>query len=178
MGISSIARASPRRGERFLLLLSPCRGDLHCYRWGPTERTHDSPESPSPSLPSNMLEISFVVVHIASDLHAMLLSATRLGSVIGTFPSRPLRSDWLIRLANLSQNLWRTHGALSTQKKHTFSQCKLENYFLVAVALPQQRAANISDWKRFMLIDGAFWGCDLEGLKKSLRAGDFIKKIF
>lgn len=29
-----------------------------------------------------------------------------------------------------------------------------------------------------MLIDGAFWGCDLEGLKKSLRAGDFIKKIF
>lgn len=29
-----------------------------------------------------------------------------------------------------------------------------------------------------MLIDGAFWGCDLEGLKKSLRAGDFIRKNF
>lgn len=63
-------------GWEVLLLLSPCRGDLHCYRWGGSaECTHDSPESLSHSLPSNMLDISFVVVHIASDLRGMPSSA-------------------------------------------------------------------------------------------------------
>lgn len=80
MGTSGIACSSLWRGEGVSLVLSPCCGDLHCYRWGPTKCTHDSREPLSSSLPSNMAEISFVVAHIASDLCMTALSATRFGA--------------------------------------------------------------------------------------------------
>lgn len=76
MGTSSIARSSPRQGERFCCF---CRHDAVTFTatdgGGSAECTHDSPESVPHSLPSNMLDISFVVVHIASDLRGMLSSA-------------------------------------------------------------------------------------------------------